>query len=177
MVSYGMIFLEKLQDYYGTRLREAHRRGLENPEAPFHWLCRELELRVETVTQVQLFLELIPQYLLCSDAERTMTFAVEYTEIWFTEKVIGPLPHDREGDCGYFSVENPYWLAVQEAEDRIGNETDLKDPAQCRRDISEYVICCLRFYFYLREKQFRSIDRDRFAHVMAGAGFRTECGG
>ena len=165
-MTYGLEFLEKLQRYYGSRLREAQRRGLGDAAAPYHWLYRELEVRVELLAQVKLFLGLVRQYLLYSNVEQTLTFAVEYVVVWFDEKNIGRMPQSVQGGSVYFARENPYWLDIQAAGEKIGRRETGQNSALCAPCICEYVVCCLRLYFYIREKQFRSIDREHFTRLM-----------
>ena len=166
MIEYGTAFLAQLLKYYSDRMQEAKKRGYDIPETKYHWLYRELDHRVETIQMVQGFLKLLPQYLRSSDAERTLALAVQYTEIWFMEKAVGPLPHDEQGNCTYFCDENVYWNDVQAAADYIGNELDQSDQLLCQRCISDYVIRCLRLYLFLREQQFKAIDRGKFHELM-----------
>lgn len=174
MVRYGSEFLQKLLKYYSDRLSAARHRGFDQPTTQYHWLYEELALRVETLDQTTLFMSLLPRYLQCSDTETTMDFATRYVEAWFTEKAVGEMPHDAKGQSVYFSQKNPYWVEVERAGDSVSAGIDEKD-TQAR--IGEYVICCLRFFFYMREHQFRSIDRDKFDGLMAPADGQTSAMG
>ena len=170
MAHFGLVFLEKLEQYYTARLNAAMQQGFNDSATKYHWLYMELKLRAETIGQVKLFLSLLPEYLHRSDSENAMTFATQYADVWFMEQSVGQLPHNGNGNCSYFSEGNPYWADIQTAGAGLNRSQSEEETLAC---ITEYVICCLRLYFYMREHQFRAIDREKFEHLMQPAGDRS----
>ena len=169
MMASATEFLSYIKEYYSNRLHAAESKGLNQPESEYGWLYDELTVRVETIEQTELFLRLLTRYIRCCDTENAMVFATTYIQAWFQEKSVGRLPCDAEGYCCYFSEGCPYWEDIQAAGVRVDGCGSEADALRC---ISEYVICCLRLVFYMREHQFKAIDGSKFERLMGLADSR-----
>ena len=166
MYFYGKDLLNKLCNYYGNRLRTAKEHGFEEPSAKYNWLYLELDFRVKLLRQVRLFLDALPEFLTHCTEDSAMQYVVGLTSPWFTEKYIDKLPSEESGGCPYFTNRNPYWTAISEVMDNLDTDTDFTVLPMFYLLLSEYVIRNLRLYFYLRERQYKPIDREKFDELM-----------
>lgn len=166
MFLYGTELLDKLSVYYGNRLRTAKEHGFESPDAKYNWLYQELSFRVKMLRQVRAFIQVLPEFLTHCNEDTAIKYAVDFTSPWFSEKYIGELPSNADGSCPYFTDSNPYWAAISEVMDSIDTDTDFTVLPMFHLTLCEYVIRNLRLYFYLRERQFKPIDRNKFDSLM-----------
>jgi hypothetical protein len=164
---FGIELLDKLDGYYGSRYQQARAQGYLQSNSKYYWLYVELELRVKLLRQARMFLDALPQYLIQSGWEPTLGYVVEYTGEWFSEKMLGVLPRDDAGRCTYLSDENPYWNEVQEVTEELNQDSVASVLPLFQITLVEYVVRSIRLYFYLREKQFKAIDREKFNSVMS----------
>ena len=164
---YGTDLLNKLDTYYGARFSEARKRGFDSPDAGYHWLYQELDLRVKTLRQTRIFIETMPKYLPSCSADDALRYAMNFSHPWFSPKHLGSLPKDSEGYCIYFTDRNPYWRSYKEVVNVIDYELDFTMPPMVHLVLSEYIVRCLSLYFFLRDRQFRPIDRKKFDSLMA----------
>ena len=82
------------------------------------------------------------------------------------EPVLGDQPKDSAGNCTYYQESNPYWVDYQLAMDRFTPDYDYTNLAAFYVDLVEYLVMAVRLYFFIREQQFRSIDRGKYDELV-----------
>ena len=164
---YGAELLDRLGAHYGARLRRAKEQGFDRDRSEYHWLWRELDLRVRMIRQTRVFLDALPGFLVRCTGEEAMRYTADFTSSWFTEEYVGILPEDDEGRCPYLSDSSPYWTAVCEAMDELDAGAGRSPLPMFCVELGELAARSLRLCFFLREKQFRPIDGDRFGSLTA----------
>ena len=61
---------------------------------------------------------------------------------------------------------NPYWVDMREAMDRFTLSYDYTHLSTFYADLVEYIVMTVRLYFFIREKQFRPIDRGKYDELV-----------
>lgn len=61
---------------------------------------------------------------------------------------------------------NPYWVDMREAMDRFTLSYDYTHLSTFYADLVEYIVMTVRLYFFIREKQFRPIDREKYDELV-----------
>lgn len=61
---------------------------------------------------------------------------------------------------------NPYWVDMREAMDRFTLSYDYTHLSTFYADLAEYIVMTVRLYFFIREKQFRPIDRGKYDELV-----------
>ena len=80
--------------------------------------------------------------------------------------VLGDQPKDAAGNCSYYQESNPYWVDYQLAVDRFTPDYDYTNLAAFYVDLVEYLVMAVRLYFFIREQQFRPIDRGKYDELV-----------
>ena len=96
-------------------------------------------------------------------------FSIEELECWNThlyDDVLGEQPKDAAGNCSYYQESNPYWVDYQLAMDRFTPDYDYTNLATFYVDLVEYLVMAVRLYFFIREQQFRPIDRGKYDELV-----------
>ena len=78
----------------------------------------------------------------------------------------GEQPRDAKGNCLYYQDTNPYWVDMREAMDRFTLSYDYTHLSTFYADLVEYIVMTVRLYFFIREKQFRPIDRGKYDELV-----------
>ena len=60
----------------------------------------------------------------------------------------------------------PYWVDYQLAVDRFTPDYDYTNLAAFYVDLVEYLVMAVRLYFFIREQQFRPIDRGKYDELV-----------
>lgn len=166
---YGLDMLQYLQTHYEPRLALALERGFDDEKSKYHWLFSELETRVNTLRRSMAFLSVLPLFIKERTAEQALTLILSFGRDWFGEESLGRLARDVRGNCSYFSNGNPYWKAFMEISDEIGEKEEQSSQVELYVDLTEYMVRLLLLYFYVRDKQFKSIDRGGFESLANAA--------
>ena len=161
----GLEFLRELLDYYSQRLALALERGYSTEGSKYYWLYAELDLRVNCMRQVKLFLDALPRFMVGNDEEMFFSYVVNYSHQILSDPSLSVL-HDQSDPHPFFNASNPYWADLQQALDNFGVEYESSILPLTYIDLCEYVICTLRLYFQIRERCCGAIDRDKFDEVM-----------
>lgn len=66
----------------------------------------------------------------------------------------------------YYQESNPYWVDYQLAMDRFTPDYDYTNLATFYVDLVEYLVMAVRLYFFIREQQFRPIDRGKYDELV-----------
>ena len=80
--------------------------------------------------------------------------------------VLGDQPKDAAGNCSYYQESNPYWVDYQLAMDRFTPDYDYTNLTTFYVDLVEYLVMAVRLYFFIREQQFRPIDRGKYDELV-----------
>lgn len=80
--------------------------------------------------------------------------------------MLGDQPKDAAGNCSYYQESNPYWVDYQLAMDRFTPDYDYTNLAAFYVDLVEYLVMAVRLYFFIREQQFRPIDRGKYDELV-----------
>lgn len=91
---------------------------------------------------------------------------VSSTSSWFSDDVLGDQPKDAAGNCSYYQESNPYWVDYQLAMDRFTPDYDYTNLMAFYVDLVEYLVMTVRLYFFIREQQFRPIDRGKYDELV-----------
>lgn len=146
--------------YYSERYSKAIARNYNNPDSKYHWLYKELSERVTTLSSAKLFLEALPLFMKEDETcERSLSYATSFIADLFKD-----IPCEKLLQEG-----NPYWDDFMEAVENIDRKAELAFQSQVPQfylALCEYVVRCIRLYFYVREKVICAIDRDKFDSVM-----------
>ena len=100
------------------------------------------------------------------NAEAAISYVVRYTSAWFKRNRIGEFEGTEAGSNPYFKDSNHYWVEFQEVVEAIDTTYDCTLHPLLYVDLCEYVVRCLRLYFFVREMQFKPIDRGNFEALM-----------
>ena len=159
---FGVDMLLHLKKHYEARLSLAISRGFDQQSDRYHWLFRELQYRVTTLRRVLAVLDVLPDFMCKQSEDQIFAMVVGDITPWFSEENLGAMPHDKDGSCVYFHESNPYWIDYQTAMDRFHMGYDYSCLTTFYIDLVEYYVMAVRLYFYIREKQFKSIDRGKY---------------
>lgn len=163
---FGIGLLQHLKQYYEGRMSLAMSKGFEKTDAQYNWLYLELEHRVLTLRRLLAMLDVLPDFMCRQTEDQIFAMVVGHTSGWFSEATIGEQPHDADGHCPYYQDSNPYWVDLQEAMERFSLDYDFSRLSTFYVDLVEYLVMAVRLYFYIREKQFRPIDRGKYDELV-----------
>lgn len=167
MLNYlGRELIHALHKAYSERFQLAVDRGFSNPDSKYYWLFEELSYRVRLLRQVDLFLNSLSQYMPSSDGEKPMYYVVSYTTDLFSQNRIGEAAFNREGKEQYIHESCTYWQEMQEVLDMMSGKYDFQNLPLYYVDLCEYAVRAVRLHLYIREKEFRAIDREKFDALM-----------
>lgn len=102
-----------------------------------------------------------------ADGGTDFCHGIGHTTTWFSnENLGGEQPRDAKGNCLYYQDTNPYWVDMREAMDRFTLSYDYTHLSTFYADLVEYIVMTVRLYFFIREKQFRPIDREKYDELV-----------
>lgn len=102
-----------------------------------------------------------------ADGGTDFAMVIGHTTTWFSnENLGGEQPRDAKGNCLYYQDTNPYWVDMCEAMDRFTPSYDYTRLSTYYADLVEYIVMTVRLYFFIREKQFRPIDRGKYDELV-----------
>lgn len=163
---FGIDLLRRLQQYYESRLALALSKKFDQEDAKYHWLFKELIYRVNILRQLLDMTAILPEFMCRQAADQVFAMVVGHTSGWFSDEVLGTQPRDAEGQSLYFQDSNPYWVDLQTAMDRFTTDYDYARLSTFYIDLVEYIVMAVRLYFFIREKQFRPIDRGKYDELV-----------
>lgn len=163
---YGKALLVHLTQYYEQRMALAITKHFDVEGSQYHWLYLELAHRVSTLRKVQEVLSVLPEFMCHKSADEIFAMVIGHTTAWFSNAGLGELPRDDAGNCTYYQDSNPYWVDYQAAMDRFSISYDYTHLATFYVDLTEYVVMSIRLYFYIREHQFKPIDRKQYEELV-----------
>ena len=165
---FGIDLLQQLRQYYEGRLSLALAKGFDQQDAKYHWLFKELECRVSTLRKLMSMISVLPEFMCRQTEEQIFAMVIGHTTTWFSnENLGGEQPRDAKGNCLYYQDTNPYWVDMREAMDRFTLSYDYTHLSTFYADLVEYIVMTVRLYFFIREKQFRPIDRGKYDELVA----------
>lgn len=159
---FGIDLLHHLQRHYEQRLSLALSKSFDQPDSRYFWLFKELECRVTTLRKLLVLTSALPGFLCRQTEEQVFTMVVNFTSPWFSDQILGDQPKDATGSCAYYQESNPYWVDYQLAMDRFTQDYDYSNLMIFYVDLVEYLVMAVRLYFFVREQQFRPIDRGKY---------------
>lgn len=159
---FGVDLLQHLKKHYEARLSLAISKGFDQQSDRYHWLFTELQYRVTILRRVMAVLNVLPDFLCRQSADQIFAMVIGHTTPWFSDENLGEKPRDGNGSCLYFHDSNPYWLDYQSALERFHLDYDYERLSTFYIDLVEYFVMAVRLYFYIREKQFKPIDRGKY---------------
>ena len=163
---FGIDLLQRLRQYYESRLAQALSKGFDQPGAQYYWLFQELEHRVSTLRRLMAMLDVLPEFMCRQTEDQIFAMVVGHTTGWFSEATLGTLPRDGGDNSIYFQDGNPYWADLQAAMNRFSVGYDYSRLSTFYIDLVEYLVMAVRLYFSIREKQFRPIDRGKYDELV-----------
>lgn len=164
---FGIDLLQQLRQYYEGRLSLALAKGFDQQDAKYHWLFKELECRVSTLRKLMSMISVLPEFMCRQTEEQIFAMVIGHTTTWFSnENLGGEQPRDAKGNCLYYQDTNPYWVDMCEAMDRFTLSYDYTHLSTYYADLVEYIVMTVRLYFFIREKQFRPIDRGKYDELV-----------
>lgn len=163
---FGIDLLQQLRQYYEGRLSLALAKGFDQQDAKYHWLFKELECRVSTLRKLMSMISVLPEFMCRQTEEQVFAMVVSSTSSWFSDDVLGEQPKDAAGNCSYYQESNPYWVDYQLAMDRFTPDYDYTNLAAFYVDLVEYLVMAVRLYFFIREQQFRPVDRGKYDELV-----------
>lgn len=111
-------------------------------------------------------ISVLPEFMCRQTEEQVFAMVVSSTSSWFSDDVLGEQPKDAVGNCSYYQESNPYWVDYQLAMDRFTPDYDYTNLAAFYVDLVEYLVMAVRLYFFIREQQFRPIDRGKYDELV-----------
>lgn len=163
---FGIDLLQRLRQYYESRLAQALSKGFDQSGAQYYWLFQELEYRASTLRRLMAMLDVLPEFMCRQTEDQIFAMVVGHTTGWFSEATLGTLPRDIDDNCTYFQNGNPYWADLQTAMNRFSVGYDYSRLSTFYIDLVEYLVMAVRLYFSIREKQFRPIDRGKYDELV-----------
>lgn len=163
---FGVDLLLRLKKHYESRLSLAIAKGFYRQYDRYHWLFTELQYRVSILRRTLALLDALPDFMCHQSEEQIFAIVIGYTMPWFSEDTLGKLPHDEDGSSPYFDNRNPYYADYQASLDRFQASYDFKQLATFYIDLVECLVMAVRMYFFIRERQFKPIDRESFADLV-----------
>ena len=151
---FGVDLLHHLQRHYEQRLSLALSKSFNQTDSRYYWLFKELECRVTMLRKLLAMISALPGFM------------CRQTSSWFSDDVLGEQPKDAAGNCSYYQESNPYWVDYQLAMDRFTPDYDYTNLATFYVDLVEYLVMAVRLYFFIREQQFRPIDRGKYDELV-----------
>ena len=165
---FGVDLLHHLQRHYEQRLSLALSKSFNQTDSRYYWLFKELECRVTMLRKLLVMISALPGFMCRQTEEQVFAMVVSSTSSWFSDDVLGDQPKDAAGNCSYYQESNPYWVDYQLAMDRFTPDYDYTNLAAFYVDLVEYLVMTVRLYFFIREQQFRPIDRGKFDPSCSG---------
>ena len=159
---FGVDLLQHLKKHYEARLSLAISKGFDQQSDRYHWLFTELQYRVTILRRVMAVLDVLPDFLCRQSVDQIFAMVIGHTTPWFSDENLGEKPRDGNGSCLYFHDSNPYWLDYQSTMERFHLDYDYERLSTFYIDLVEYFVMAVRLYFYIREKQFKPIDRGKY---------------
>ncbi len=163
---YGTALLDRLKQHYETRMSMALSRGFDVDGSEYHWLFLELSHRVVTLRKVQAILSVLPEFMCHKTTDEVFAMVIGHTTAWFSDASIGELPRDGAGNCTYYQDSNPFWVDYQMSMDRFTMDYDYTRLATFYVDLVEYFVMAVRLYFFIRERQFKAIDKKKYEELV-----------
>lgn len=163
---FGPDLLRHLQKHYESRLALAISKGFDQQSDRYFWLFSELQYRVSTLRRVLALLDVLPEFLCRQSEDQIFSTVIGQTTTWFSNENLGEMPRNEDGNCLYFQPSNPYWADYQAATDRFSAGYDYSRLAVFYIDLAEYLVMAVRLYFYVRESQFKPIDRGKYDELV-----------
>ena len=163
---FGVDLLHHLQRHYEQRLSLALSKSFNQADSRYYWLFKELECRVTTLRKLLVMISALPGFMCRQTEEQVFAMVVNSTSAWFSDDVLGDQPKDAAGHCSYYQESNPYWVDYQLAMDRFAPDYDYTNLAAFYVDLVEYLVMAVRLYFFIREQQFRPIDRGKYDELV-----------
>lgn len=163
---FGVDLLHHLQKHYEPRLSLALSKSFNQADSRYFWLFKELECRVTTLRKILVMISALPGFMCRQTEEQVFAMVVSSTSSWFSVDVLGDQPKDAAGNCSYYQESNPYWVDYQLAIDRFTPDYDYTNLATFYVDLVEYLVMAVRLYFFIREQQFRPIDRGKYDELV-----------
>ena len=142
---FGVDLLHHLQRHYEQRLSLALSKSFNQADSRYYWLFKELECRVTTLRKLLVMISALPGFM-CRQTDEQ--------------------PKDAAGNCSYYQESNPYWVDYQLAMDRFTPDYDYTNLTTFYVDLVEYLVMAVRLYFFIREQQFRPIDRGKYDELV-----------
>lgn len=158
----GIDLLQHLKKHYESRLSLAISKGFDQQTDRYHWLFNELQYRVTTLRRVLAILDVLPDFMCKQSEDQIFAMVIGHTTPWFSDENLGEKPRGADGSCLYFHESNPYWIDYQAAMDRFHMGYDFSHLSTFYIDLVELLVMAVRLYFYIREKQFKPIDRGKY---------------
>lgn len=163
---FGVDLLHHLQRHYEQRLSLALSKSFNQADSRYYWLFKELECRVTMLRKLLAMISALPGFICRQTEEQVFAMVVSSTSSWFSDDVLGEQPKDAAGNCSYYQESNPYWVDYQLAMDRFTPDYDYTNLATFYVDLVEYLVMAVRLYFFIREQQFRPIDRGKYDELV-----------
>lgn len=163
---FGIDLLQRLRQYYESRLAQALSKGFDQPGAQYYWLFQELEYRASTLRRLMAMLDVLPEFMCRQTPDQIFAMVIGHTTSWFSNDNLGEQPRDGEGNCVYYQDTNHYWMDMREAMDRFTLDYDYKRLSTFYIDLVDYIVKAVRLYFFIRENQFRPIDRGKYDELV-----------
>ena len=91
---FGIDLLQRLRQYYESRLAQALSKGFDQPGAQYYWLFQELEYRASTLRRLMAMLDVLPEFMCKQTEDQIFAMVVGHTTGWFSEATLGTLPRD-----------------------------------------------------------------------------------
>ena len=104
---FGIDLLQRLRQYYESRLAQALSKGFDQPGAQYYWLFQELAHRASTLRRSMAMLDVLPEFMCRQTEDQIFAMAVGHTTGWFSESTLGTLPRDGGDNCIYVEDSNP----------------------------------------------------------------------
>ena len=111
-------------------------------------------------------LDALPEFLCRQSEDQIFSSVIGHVTPWFSDENLGAMPRNEDGNCLYFQSSNPYWGDYQGAMDRFSSDYDYSRLAVFYVDLAEYLVMAVRLYFYVREHQFKPIDRGKYDELV-----------
>ena len=119
------------------------------------------------VAKLMSMISVLPEFMCRQTEEQIFAMVIGHTTTWFSnENLGGEQPRDAKGNCLYYQDTNPYWVDMREAMDRFTLSYDYTHLSTFYADLVEYIVMTVRLYFFIREKQFRPIDRGKYDELV-----------
>lgn len=127
---------------------------MKNP-VDFDWYCKTKKDVINNAAY-----ELIVALTAKSAPPRKFELSIPQRDDEMIANVVEGAINAVEAQIGY------YWVDYQLAMDRFTPDYDYTNLAAFYVDLVEYLVMAVRLYFFIREQQFRSIDRGKYDELV-----------